>query len=113
MSQMAGIVVGDLARLSRGWALAQAEALKKDAHVQDPLTKGFRARFVGGAAEDEVILVHGRAAARSVGEDRVHIGWEGIEVAPGEDLCGFEIAGVPGEPPAAALLRGHNNLHAV
>ncbi len=113
VGQVAGVVVGDLPRRAGRRGLAQAEPLEEEAHVDHAPVEFLRPRLVRRAAQNQMILVHGRAAARRVGQDGVDVVGEGVEVAPREGLRRGEIAVVPGQPAAAALLRRDDDLHAV
>ena len=110
IGQMAGILIGHLER-HFPQRLTQAKPAQKRAHVDHFGAEGFGLRLVGGATQDEVILMQGRSAAGRIGEDRIDVARKGLQVAPGKGLCRGQVAGMPGEPAAAALPPRHHHLH--
>ena len=63
--------------------------------------------LVGLAAEEHVVVVHPRAAAGGVGDDRVHVvDGKGRQVSAGELPGPVGLAGVQGERSAATLTGG-------
>ena len=78
LGEVAGVVVGDALRAAVAGGLSRAgRAREEDGHVHHPLAEGVRAGLVRRAAQDEVVFVHGGAAAGGVGDDGVHVCREG------------------------------------
>jgi hypothetical protein len=114
VGEMAGVLVGDAARgLHRGEGSEGAEAREEGGDVADAMAKFFRFGGEQGAGEDEVVFVQAAAAAGGGGDDGVDVFGKGVEVLAGESLCGGQVADVPGEGAAAALVAGDEDFDPV
>ncbi len=105
LSQMAGVVVGQLERSGQGRRFFQANLVQQNRNILDLGGKGLSLSLFNHTLEQQRVLLHAGAATGRVGDDGIHLGHrEGFEVVAGQRSGLGRRAGVHRQAATAGLV---------